>query len=84
MNIGPKRFGSQGSPDARRLTAPADIADEGLGYSGTWTWRFAPEGAGTRVTLTEDGEVSNLLFRFLARFVFGYTKSIEEALQALG
>lgn len=67
---------------------PADtfasrIVDKNLGYSGSWTYRFAPDSGGTRVTITEDGEVSNLLFRFLSRFVFGYTGGMEKTLAAL-
>jgi len=36
-----------------------------LGYSGKWTYVFAPENGGARVTITEDGEVSNALFLIL-------------------
>lgn len=59
------------------------IADKNLGYGGTWTYEFAPDAAGTRVTITENGEVSNLLFRFLSRFVFGYTSNMETVLTSL-
>lgn len=60
------------------------IADLDLGYSGTWTYTFTTEAAGTRVQITEAGEVSNILFRFLSRFVFGHTGTIEKYLAALG
>ena len=60
------------------------IADLDLGYSGTWTYSFTKEAAGTRVQITEAGEVSNILFRFLSRFVFGHTGTIEKYLTALG
>jgi uncharacterized membrane protein len=59
------------------------IVDQNLGYSGSWTYRFAPENGGTRVTITEDGEVSNLIFRFLSRFVFGYDGTMKKVLAAL-
>ena len=55
-------------PPRRRVTR---ILDEGLPFGGSWTWEFAADGAGTRVTLTEDGVIRNLLFRALSRFVFG-------------
>ena len=42
-----------------------------LGYSGKWTYVFAQENGDARVTITEDGEVSNALFRFMSRYVFG-------------
>src|SRR5215211_5537934 len=51
----------QGGPAERMVTR---IRDTDLGYSGQWTYVLAPENGGTRVTITEDGEVSNVLFRF--------------------
>lgn len=60
------------------------IADEGLGYGGSWTWELVREGARTRVTITERGFVTNPVFRVLARFVFGYEKTMEIYLRDLG
>lgn len=60
------------------------IADEGLGYGGSWTWELSREAGGTRVTITERGFITNPLFRTLARFVFGYEKTIETYLGDLG
>lgn len=60
------------------------IADQNLGYSGSWTYTFTKETAGTRVQITEAGEVSNILFRFMSRFIFGQTSTIEMYLIALG
>ncbi len=68
-------------PGERMVTR---IADLNLGYSGTWTYTFTKEGAGTRVQITEAGEVSNILFRFMSRFVFGQSGTIEKYLIALG
>ena len=34
--------------------------------------------------ITEDGEIYNVIFRFVARFFFGYTASIEGYLRDLG
>ena len=59
------------------------IDDPEQPFGGTWTWELAPEGSGTRVTITERGEIYNPLFRFMARFVFGYTGTMESALAAL-
>lgn len=56
---------------------------EGLPYGGTWTIDLAPEGAATRVTITENGEVYNPLFRFLSRFVFGHTATMDAYLKDL-
>ena len=60
------------------------IADLDLGYSGAWTYTFTKEAEGTRVQITETGEVSNILFRFLSHFVFGHTGTMEKYLRALG
>lgn len=60
------------------------IVDRDLGYSGSWTYEFSPAENGTRVRITEDGEVSNILFRFLSRFVFGHTSTLDGYLLALG
>ena len=45
------------------------IRDTDLGYSGQWTYLFAPENGGTRITIREDGEVSNVIFRFMSRYL---------------
>ena len=87
------RFREQGKQDAVTYDLVEDqpneklvtrIADLDLGYSGTWTYTFSKEGDGTRVQITETGEVSNILFRFVSRFVFGHSSTIEKYLVALG
>lgn len=59
------------------------IADPDLPFGGTWTYELRPDGDGTRVTITERGEVYNPVFRFLSRFVFGHTATMERVLDAL-
>jgi len=59
------------------------IRDTDLGYAGQWTYLFTPENGGTRVTIREDGEVSNVLFRFMSRYVFGQTATIDSYLNSL-
>ena len=56
----------------------ARITDPSLPFGGTWTYRIAPAPGGSRVTITEDGEVSNPFFRFMSRFVFGHTATLDE------
>lgn len=56
----------------------ARIADPSLPFGGTWTYRIAPEGSGSTVSITEDGEVYNPIFRFMSRFVFGHDATLEE------
>ena len=68
-------------PGQRMVTR---ITDTDLGYAGKWTYVFASEGANTRITITEDGEVSNVIFRFLSRYAFGHTASLDAYLTSLG
>lgn len=61
------------------------IADQDLPFGGTWTYEIAPaEGGGSTVTITENGEVRNVIFRFLSRFVFGHTATLDAFLDDLG
>lgn len=60
------------------------IADPALPFGGTWTYELEPADGGTRLTITEDGHVDNVLFRFMSRFVFGYTSTLETYLRDLG
>jgi hypothetical protein len=59
------------------------IADTGLPFGGTWTYELTPDGSGTKVKITERGEVYNPIFRFVARFIIGHTSTIETFLAAL-
>jgi uncharacterized protein YndB with AHSA1/START domain len=65
-----------------RLTVT--IADPKLPFSGTWTWGIQPSGGGTMVRIHETGKIHNPIFRFVARFVLGYTKTMDNYLKALG
>lgn len=70
------------APNERLVTR---IVDRDLGYFGSWTYELAPNGdGGTRIRITEDGEVPNVFFRFMSRFVFGQTSTIDTYLAALG
>ena len=60
------------------------IADPKLPFGGTWTYEIAPADGGTTLRITENGEVYPALFRFMSRFIFGYTATIESYLKALG
>ena len=60
------------------------IAADNLGFGGTWTYEIRAEEGGSTLTITENGTVSNLFFRFMSRFVFGYTATIETYLVDLG
>jgi hypothetical protein len=66
---------------SRRVTR---IVDRSLPFGGTWTVEIVPDTQGAVVRITEDGEVYNVIFRFMARFVFGHTRTIEGYLRDLG
>jgi hypothetical protein len=66
---------------SRRVTR---IAEKNLPFGGTWTIEISPTADGSIVRITENGEIYNVIFRFLARFFFGYTSSIEGYLRDLG
>lgn len=57
----------------------ARIADEDQGFGGTWTYQIttSPSTAGSTLTITENGTVSNPFFRFMSRFVFGHYRGLE-------
>lgn len=78
---GSQRFGIVVDEAPVRLTAR--ILDDDAPFTGEWSWAVAPEGAGTRVTLTERGEVGNPLFRFIAAHMYGYDRTIDRYLRAL-
>jgi uncharacterized protein YndB with AHSA1/START domain len=59
------------------------IADPDQPFGGTWTLEIAPDGTGSRLTVIERGEVYNPVFRFVSRFVFGHTATIDSFLRAL-
>jgi hypothetical protein len=71
----------EAKPPSRRVIR---IADKSLPYGGTWTFEITPSGDGAALRITEDGEVYNVIFRFLSRFVFGHTGTIETYLRDLG
>jgi len=59
------------------------IADPKLPFGGTWTYEITPVADGSTLTITEDGEIYNPIFRFVARFILGYTGTMESYLRAL-
>ncbi len=79
-----KKIGYELTEDSpsRRVTR---IVGDNLPFGGTWTIEIAPASpTGSEVRVTEDGEIYNVIFRFLSRFVFGHAGSIEAYLRNLG
>jgi uncharacterized protein YndB with AHSA1/START domain len=65
----------------RRLVTK--IADTKLPFGGTWVYEIVPAGDSCTLTITENGEVYNPLFRFMSRFIIGQTATIDRYLDAL-
>ncbi len=63
------------------LVARIDTKD--LAFGGTWTYRIAPASGGSDLTVTEDGEVTNVIFRFMSKFVFGHHATMDGFLKNL-
>ena len=59
------------------------IADKNLPFGGSWTWKIQPQGKSSTVTITEDGEVYNPVFRFVSKFIMGHTRTIDSYLAIL-
>lgn len=69
------------SEPSRRLVTR--IAGEDLPFSGTWTHELTTSVTGTTLTITEEGEIHNPLFRLMARFVIGHHSTLDAYLEAL-
>ena len=59
------------------------IVDKGLPFGGTWTFEMNVAKGATVLSITENGEVYNPIFRFVSRFVFGHYASIDKYLSQL-
>ncbi|MEO5904422.1 MAG: SRPBCC family protein [Gemmatimonadaceae bacterium] len=83
--ISPK--GSKLAFEATTSDAPSHlvtfITDKGIPFGGSWDYRIMPEGTGSRITITENGEVYNPFFRFVSRFVLGHTATLDSYLKSL-
>lgn len=60
------------------------IAGPKLPFEGTWTYEMATAAGGTRVVVTERGEIFNPVYRVMARYFLGYHGTIDRYLEALG
>jgi len=56
------------------------VATQGLPFGGTWTLQLAQDRGNTTLTITENGQVYNPVFRFISRFIVGQTVNIERYL----
>ena len=56
------------------------IENRDLPYGGRWTYVLATTDGGCTLTITEDGEVYNPVFRFVSHFIIGHKTCIEDYL----
>jgi len=62
----------------------ARIDTDELPFTGSWTYRIVPAGSGAAdLSVTEDGEVRNPVFRLMSRFVFGQYATMDAFLKNL-
>ena len=59
------------------------IADPQLPFGGTWTYEITPVPDGSALRITENGEIYNPIFRFMARFIFGHSETIDTDLKSM-
>ena len=60
------------------------ITDKSLPFGGRWEYFVSGDGTGSRVRITEHGEVYNPVFRFVSRFIMGHSATASAYLEALG
>lgn len=71
----------ESQPPSRLVTR---IADRNLPFGGSWTYEIRGSEGGSLVTISENGEIYNPVFRLMARYVFGYHATMDAYLTALG
>jgi uncharacterized protein YndB with AHSA1/START domain len=59
------------------------IADPALAFGGTWTYELDRRVEGTRLTITERGEIREPVFRFLSRYLFNKHSTMRKFIEAL-
>jgi hypothetical protein len=53
------------------------ITNKDLPFGGYWTFKLVPAGADTQLTITENGEVYNPVFRFMSKYIFGHEATLK-------
>lgn len=57
-----------------------EIFGEGVPFTGRWTFDLSAHEGGCRLVLTEDGDVPNVFFRFVSKFVMGHVAHVDRYL----
>jgi len=91
--LSPTEFRERSSHGAIKLEIVEDrpaelritrIADPELPFGGRWIYELEPSGGATGLTITEDGFITNPVFRLLSRTVFSTASTLEKFLADLG
>lgn len=81
---------SGNSVEYQRVSAERDrrlvvrVVDQAAPFGGSWTYQFSPLPGGTRLSIVEDGEIYNPIFRLVSRYVTGYSATMHSYLTDLG
>jgi hypothetical protein len=59
------------------------IDSKNLPYGGRWTYIITKSADHTHISITEDGEVYNPIFRFISRYVMGHDATMKKYLAEL-
>lgn len=70
----------EATPPLRMVT---QIDGKNLPFGGRWIFEIVPDAAGCRLNITERGEIYNPVFRFVSRFVIGYTGTLNSYLSSV-
>lgn len=60
------------------------LADAKSPFQGTWTWLIEPVGGGCSLTIIEEGTIKSPVWRFLAKYLFGYHSTAKTLLFTIG
>lgn len=66
------------NPPQRMVT---QIDSTGMPFGGVWIFAVSPKTNGSRLNITERGEIYNPVFRFVSRFILGYTGTLDTYLK---
>lgn len=56
----------------------ARIMNKDLPFGGAWTYELRSNEKGTELTITENGEVYNPVFRFMSKYIFGHEATLKK------
>lgn len=59
------------------------IVGDSSDFGGTWTFELTENNGKTTLTITENGEVYNILFRFVSKYIMGHHATMDKYIQQL-